>query len=153
VQAARIAGFASSIGAGFAEIGFIFESFTSSSSTLRCSENCIMKRTSLPQPHGYQLEYRRCLHCGGICAKGHAVRTAHTKETNRASLNEPKAHPCISSRAELSLRAWEAVLHTREPAEAPIVEPLTTVLANKIMMRVFPYPWRGVELAKLYGVL
>ena len=37
MQAARIAGFPSTIGAGFAEIGFIFESFTSSSSTLRCS--------------------------------------------------------------------------------------------------------------------
>jgi hypothetical protein len=37
VQAARSAGFPSTIGAGFAEIGFIFESFTSSSSILRCS--------------------------------------------------------------------------------------------------------------------
>src|SRR5271169_3478554 len=37
VRAARIAGFPSTIGAGLAEIGFIFESFTSSSSTLRCS--------------------------------------------------------------------------------------------------------------------
>ena len=37
VQAARIAGIPWTIGAGFAETGFTFESFTSSSSTLRCS--------------------------------------------------------------------------------------------------------------------
>lgn len=37
VQADRIAGFPVTIGAGFAEIGFIFESFTSSFSILRCS--------------------------------------------------------------------------------------------------------------------
>jgi hypothetical protein len=37
VQAARIANFLSAIGAGLAEIGFIFESFMSSFSTLRCS--------------------------------------------------------------------------------------------------------------------
>jgi hypothetical protein len=37
VQAARIAGFPGTIVVGFAEIGFIFESFMSSSSTLRCS--------------------------------------------------------------------------------------------------------------------
>ncbi len=37
VQAARIADIPWTIGAGFAEIGFTFESLTSSSSTLRCS--------------------------------------------------------------------------------------------------------------------
>jgi hypothetical protein len=37
VQPARIAGFPGTIVVGFAEIGFIFESFMSSSSTLRCS--------------------------------------------------------------------------------------------------------------------
>jgi hypothetical protein len=37
VQAAKIANFPSAIGAGLAEMGFIFESFTSSFSTLRCS--------------------------------------------------------------------------------------------------------------------
>jgi hypothetical protein len=37
VPAARIAGFPRTMGAGFAEIGFIFESLTSSSSTFRCS--------------------------------------------------------------------------------------------------------------------
>jgi len=40
VQAARIGGFPSTIGTGFAEIGFIFESFRSSSSSLRCSCGC-----------------------------------------------------------------------------------------------------------------
>jgi len=34
---ARIAAFAGTIGASLAEIGFTFESFTSSASTLRCS--------------------------------------------------------------------------------------------------------------------
>ena len=37
VEATRIADFPSRIGAGFAESGFIFESFMRSSSTLRCS--------------------------------------------------------------------------------------------------------------------
>jgi len=37
VPAVRLAVFPGTIGVGFAEIGLIFESFTSSSSTLRCS--------------------------------------------------------------------------------------------------------------------
>ena len=37
MQAARIADIPRTIGAGLAEIGFTFESFTSSASTLRCS--------------------------------------------------------------------------------------------------------------------
>ncbi len=40
--AARIVGFPITIEAGLGEIGFIFESFTSSSSTLRCS--CVWGR-------------------------------------------------------------------------------------------------------------